>query len=67
MPKRRIAALAWAGSSWAASQDVMARSSSSRIRSTACTGEAPGSARPVFTEAIVDSRRSRISDSLVGK
>ena len=67
VPKRRIAAPAWAGSSWPASQDVMALSSPSRIRSAASTGETPGSARPLLSEAIVDSRRSRISDSLVGK
>ena len=30
-------------------------------------GGTPGSASPVRSEAIVDSRRSRMSDSLVGK
>ena len=67
VPKRWIEVPAWTGSSWAASQEVMALSSSSRIRSAASTGGIPGSARPVRSEAIVASRRFRISDSLVGK
>ena len=66
-PETRIAAPAWAGSSWAASHNVMASSSPPRISSAAWTGGIPGSASPVRSEAIVASSRSRISDSLVGK